>query len=69
LDSDEVKQFKKEARARHENFNKRLKDYKCLKNTFIHGIEKEQVCFNAVVVMVQHEIEDNGPHGEPLNRL
>ena len=69
LDAQAVKEFKKNARARHENFNKRLKDYKCLKETFIHGIEKEQACFNAVVVMVQHAIEDTGPYGEPLNRL
>jgi len=69
LDCEEVKLFKKEARARHENFNKRLKDYKCLKNCFIHGIEKEMACFYAVVVMVQYAIEDTGPVGEPLNRL
>jgi len=69
LDSAAVKEFKKNARARHETFNKRLKDYKCLKEKFIHGVEKEQACFDAVVVMVQHAIEDTGPHGEPLNQL
>ena len=69
LDAQAVKDFKKNARARHANFNKRLKDYKCSKETFIHGIEKEQACFNAVVVMVQYAIEDTGPYGEPLNRL
>ena len=69
LDPPDVKKFKSDARARHENFNKRLKDYNVLKKSFAEGIEKQQRCFNAVVVMVQYAIEDTGPYGEPLNIL
>ena len=69
LDSAEVKQFKKEARARHENFNKRLKDYSVLSGKFRHGVHKHQMCFDAVLVMCQYAIEDTGLEGEPLNSL
>jgi hypothetical protein len=69
LDSQELRQFKKEARARHENFNKRLKDWGVLNQTFTHGVHKHQRCFDAVLVMTQYAIEDTGPHGEPLNIL
>ena len=62
MDPPRVKEFKA-------NFNARLKDFKCLKNVFIHGIEKQQMCFYAVVVAVQYAIEDTGPFGEPLNQL
>ena len=69
LDPPELKKFKSEARARHENFNKRLKDYKCLKEVFSMSLSKHQQCFDAVVVLVQYAIEDTGPYGEPLNVL
>lgn len=69
LDSDEVKQFKSEARSRHETFNARLKAYNCLTHKFRHGVVKHQVCFFAVLVMVQYAIEDTGVDGEPLNTL
>ena len=68
-DPPNVKKFKSNARARHENFNKRLKDYMVLNKKFKEGIEKQQHCFNAVVVLVQYAIEDTGPFGEPLNIL
>lgn len=70
LDTPELRKFKSEARARHENFNKRLKDYDCLDDTFYHELlEKQQLCFYAVVVLCQYAIEDTGPYGEPLNRI
>ena len=70
LDSPELAAFKSEARARHETFNKRLKDYDCLAHKFHHELlDKQQACFFAVVVLVQYAIEDTGPFGEPLNRL
>ena len=70
LDDPALRRFKADARARHENFNKRLKDYDCLDDTFYHElIEKQQLCFYAVVVLCQYAIEDTGPYGEPLNRL
>ena len=62
-------EFKAESRARQENYNKRLKDYDCLDDTFIHSIRKQDACFAAVVVNVQYAIEDTGPFWEPLNSL
>ena len=61
--------FKAEARARQENYNKRLKDYDCLDDTFIHSMQKQQACFAAVVCTLQYAIEDTGPYGEVLNSL
>ena len=70
LDTAELKEFKQLACARQENFNKRLKDYRCLRDTFRHGAAKHQVCFDAVLVLVQYAIEDTTPGiGEPLNQL
>ena len=69
LDSKEVRQFKDDARARHENFNQKLKEYKCLSTTARHGLDKLQLCLDACVVLCQYAIEDPGPDGEPLNLL
>ena len=69
LDGEAVKQFKKEARARHEHFNSRLKSYHCLKDQFVHGVPKQNVCFRAVLVLLQCAIEDTSQHGEPLPSL
>ena len=69
LDSPAVQEFKREARARHKSFNARLKIYKCLSTRFTQGIDKLQMCFDAVVVLVQYSIEDTGPEGEPLMLL
>ena len=62
LDPPNLKKFKSDARARHENFNKRLKDYNVLVKEFEEGIEKQQYCFNAVIVLVQYAIEDTVPY-------
>ena len=37
LDNNDVKEFKNRARARHEHFNRKLKDYGCLSKKFIHA--------------------------------
>ena len=70
MDPHDIKKFKSDARARHENFNKKLKDYKCLKECWVGGdFDKQQQAFDAVVMLVQYAIEDTGPEGEPLNVL
>jgi hypothetical protein len=69
LDSEDVKEFKKYARARHEQFNSRNKKFACLTTRFRHGTEKHQLCFDAVMVLTQYAIEDTGPNGEPLMAL
>ena len=61
LDSYAVKKFKSRARARHENFNGRIKNFKILDERFCHGIEKHQVVFEAVCVITQYELENGSP--------
>lgn len=69
LDSDEVKKFKGKAKARQEQFNSRMKAYKCLKTKFRHGVKKHSICFAACLVLVQYAIEDESNVGEPLITL
>jgi hypothetical protein len=64
LDTAEVKEFKRRARARHENFNGRIKNFGILSQTFRHKInrvEKHQTAFEAVCVIVQYQLENGSP--------
>ena len=62
LDTYEVAAFKARASARHEAFNKRLKNYRILYNTYQHDVErKHQWAFEAVVVSVQYQMENGHP--------
>jgi hypothetical protein len=61
LDSVAVKTFKRRARARHETFNGRLKNFKILAERFRHGVVKHKTAFEAVCVMVQYEMENGHP--------
>ena len=47
------KNQKKKVRARHENLNARLKLFKVLDETFRHDHRKHGICFRAVAVVVQ----------------
>jgi len=58
-----VRELKSRALARHEKFNGQLKNFSCLSETFRHGLEMHQVCFDSVVVICQCELEN----GSPLN--
>ena len=58
-DPQELKNFKSRARCRHETFNGRIKFFKCLSETFRHGIEKHKIALEAVCVIVQYQM-DNG---------
>lgn len=49
-------------RARHETLNKRLKQWRCLHDTFRHDLVKHGPVFRAVAVIVQVSLEN----GEPL---
>jgi len=60
-DTPEVREFKGRALARQENVNSMLKNFGCLSNQFRHGIEKHQVCFQAVAVICQFQIENGSP--------
>lgn len=66
FDSEEVKEFKRRAKARQECLNAKLKEFNCVSHEFRHKGEKAQLCFDAVIVLVQYVIEDTGPHGQPL---
>jgi len=60
-DAPEVREFKSRALARHEKFNAQLKNFGCLSEQFRHGIEKHQMCFQAVAVTCQHQLENGSP--------
>jgi hypothetical protein len=51
-------QFKSYDRACHETFNGRIKNFKCLLDWFHHGIKKHHICFKAVCVIVQYQMEN-----------
>lgn len=60
-DPKELRRFKSRARARHESFNGRIKNFKCLAERFRHGVHKHQICFEAVCVIVQYQLENGSP--------
>ena len=59
MDSKELYNFKTRVHSRYEAFNGRLKKFECLNNTFCHGTKKHKYAFEAVVVIVQYQM-DNG---------
>jgi hypothetical protein len=59
FDDDKTKLFKRRARARHESVNKKIKDFDILENRFRHSVKKHKSVFEAVVVIVQMDM-DNG---------
>ena len=62
FDSDELKNFKSRARARHETFNGRIKEFRILSERFrSNNIEFHQTVFEAVCVLVQFSIENDRP--------
>jgi hypothetical protein len=61
-DSELLRTFKSRARARHETFNGRIKNFKILAETFRHKKELHVVAFTACCVIVQYQME----HGSPL---
>jgi hypothetical protein len=60
-DSDALKQFKKRVRARHENFNARIKVFKILAERFRHGVKRHKAILEAVCVLVQYDMENGHP--------
>ena len=60
-DPEALRRFKSRARARHESFNGRIKNFKCLDERFRHGIAKHHICFEAVCVIVQYQLENGSP--------
>jgi hypothetical protein len=60
-DPPDVRHFKSRARARQESFNSRIKFFACLENRFRHGLAKHKICFEAVCVIVQYQLENGSP--------
>jgi len=60
-DPEELRKFKSRARARHESFNGRIKNFRCLDVRFRHGIAKHKMVFEAVCVIVQYQLENGSP--------
>jgi DDE superfamily endonuclease len=56
-----IKNFKNRARSRHETFNKRIKAFGILKNTFRSDIAYHQIAFEAICVLVQYDLENGHP--------
>ena len=60
-DPHDVRRFKSRARARHESFNAKIKNFACLDVRFRHGIDNHRICFEAVCVIVQYQLENGSP--------
>lgn len=61
LDEEHVKKFKQKARARHEAFNGRIKEFGILNTPFRHNLKKQKVAFEAVCVVCQYAMENGRP--------
>jgi len=60
-DTKAVKDFKRRVRARHENFNARMKKFEILDQRFRHGVARHKAVFEAVCVLCQYDMEDGHP--------
>jgi len=60
-DTDEVKDFKSRACARHESFNTRIKSFACLTKEFRHGKDNHRDVFFAACVLKQYDLENGHP--------
>ena len=47
--------------ARHETVNKRIKDYKCMRELWRHGWEKHIIAFNAITNLVELKLNNGNP--------
>ena len=61
FDSDDLKRFKRRARARQESFNGRLKVFRILLGTYRHSLEKHPIVVTALAVIVQFDMENGNP--------
>jgi len=59
--SQELGHFKSRVRARHESLNGRLTKFKILQDTFRHGMKCHGIAFEAVIVIVQYQMDNGAP--------
>ena len=64
FDGDQVKAFKRCARARQENFNQRVKEFRRLSQTFRSAPDLHGIVFDAVSVIVMFSMENGRPLAE-----
>ena len=60
LDPPELQHFKNRVAARHETFNSFIKNWKCMRNRFRHGVEFHGDCFRAVCCVLMYQIDFGG---------
>jgi hypothetical protein len=60
-DPTKINNFKSWARLRHETLNGRLKFFNILSDTFWHGFDNHKFMFEAVVVIVQYQMDNGSP--------
>jgi DDE superfamily endonuclease len=53
--------WQERVKARHETFNGRIKNFAWLDDWFRHGMDKHKICFEAVCVIVQYQLENGSP--------
>lgn len=61
FDSKQLRKFKRRASARQETINSRLKNFRCMALSFRHGPKKHAACFDAVIVILQLQLENGSP--------
>lgn len=61
FDSKALRKFKRRASARQETINARLKNFRCMAQSFRHGPKKHAKCFDAVIVILQFQLENGSP--------
>jgi hypothetical protein len=61
LDKEAVRELKSRAKARHETFNGRLKNFSVLSSRWRHDIALHGIVFDAVCVICQYQLENGSP--------
>lgn len=61
MDSTELSNFKSRSRLRQETYNRRLKHFGCLSNTWRFGFAKHGIALRAVAVVVQYQMDNGSP--------
>lgn len=56
-----VAKFKSRALKRHEKFNGMAKSFDCLQGRFRHSVARFAICFEAVCVICQYQLENGKP--------
>jgi hypothetical protein len=61
LDTTDVRVLKRQAKARHESFNGRLKNFAVVRERWRSSINKHGIAFEAVCVICQYQLENGSP--------